>query len=208
MGLSGPHQTKSHNLCSCQNCRQISCTRRTLNGNSWLKTQNEEQGGGRWFNIDGSVSGTRMPASTVKSYRKRQAEQQIRSWELRFVGLMLRGHLAEILRCIWMLGVIHYSKPPLTPRSFKWDVDSLVVVRVIPPHFFLWPECTLWVGESCLENQTQPELSVTVIAFDRGGLSKAVTFTLSLRHSQAGKQDKLGWPRLWTRGQQFLVPSL
>lgn len=33
--------------------------------------------------------------------------------------------------------------------------------------------------ESCLENRTQPELSVTVIAFDQGGLSGDVISTLS-----------------------------
>lgn len=37
---------------------------------SWLKTKTEEQGGGRWFNIEGSILGARMPASSVKSYRK------------------------------------------------------------------------------------------------------------------------------------------
>lgn len=86
--------------------------------------------------------------------------------------------------------------------------NCLAAVRVIPPHLFLWPECTLWVGESCLENRTQPELSVTVIAFDQGGLSRAIISTLSPRAQTGRKARKTGMTKALDQRSTILSPFL
>lgn len=86
--------------------------------------------------------------------------------------------------------------------------NCLAVVRVVPPHFFLWPECTLWVGESCLENRTQPELSVTVIAFDRGGLKYSRHFH-SFPQAQSGRKARqTGMAKALDQRSTILSPFL
>lgn len=74
-------------------------------------------------------------------------------------------------------------------------------VALTPHQSCLWPACAAHVGDCC---SGLWELSVNLIAFDQGGLSKDVTSTLYPRAQSGRKATE--WPRLSRKGQESVSP--
>lgn len=74
-------------------------------------------------------------------------------------------------------------------------------VALTPRQTCLWPACAAHVGDCC---SGLWELSVNLIAFDQGGLSKDVTSTLSPQAQS--EREAIEWPWLSSKGQESVSP--